>query len=111
MMPYASIAALVMAGITCYVGASHLLLCRKHLGRRHHFLFSLSCFVVAVYDVFSAYLYNAGSVAEGMVWQRAQLTAVALAALLIVWFVHDYSFRRSKRTIYVFFVYFLQILI
>ncbi len=107
MMSYATIAALIMAGITWYVGASHLLLCRRHLGRRHHFLFSLSCFVVGVYTIFSAGLYSATSVAEGMVWQRAQLTAVSLAALLIVWFVHDYSFRRSKRTIYVFFAYFL----
>lgn len=102
-----TIAALIMASITIYVGASHLLLCRKHIWRRHHFLFSLLCLTVAAYDLFSAGLYNSLSVAEGMEWQRAQFVAISLMALLIIWFVHDYSERRTKRSIYIFYLFYL----
>ena len=102
-----TIAALIMASITLYVGASHLLLCRKHIWRRHHFLFSLLCLMVATYDIFSAGLYNSISVVEGMWWQRAQFTSLSLMALLIIWFVHDYSSRRSKRSIYIFIIFYL----
>ena len=102
-----TITVLIMAGITLYVGAAHLLLCRKHIWRRHHFLFSLLCLIVAVYDVFAAGLYNSLSVAEGMWWQRAQFISISLMALLIIWFIHDYSSRRPKRSIYIFIIFYL----
>jgi PAS domain S-box-containing protein len=102
-----TIAALIMAGITLYVGAAHLLLCRKHMWRRHHFLFALLCLMVAAYDIFSAGLYSSTTIADGMIWQRAQFTAASLMAILIIWFVHDYSSRRTKRSIYIFIVFFL----
>ena len=94
--------AVVLAGITLYVGLSHLILCRRHMRRRHHFLFALTCTLVAAYDLFAAALYNSTSVREGAVWQRAQFATLALVALALVWFVHDYTFRRSKRTFFVF---------
>jgi len=102
-----SIPVLLIAAITLYVGWSQLLFCRRHVRRRHHFLFALSCLLVSVYDVFSAGLYNSSSLAEGIMWQRAQLGVLPLVGLSIVWFVHDYSFHRSKRTFYLFAVYFL----
>ena len=98
---------LIMAAITLYVGVSHLLLCTKHIWRRHHFLFSLLCLMVAAYDIFAAGLYNSASVAEGMWWQRAQFVSISLMALLLIWFVHDYSARRSKRSIYIFIIFYL----
>lgn len=102
-----SIPALVMGGITVYAGGAHLLLCLRHVRRRHHFLFALSCLLVGIYDVFSAALYNSTCVREGTVWQQAQIATLLLVGLSVVWFVHDYSFRRSKRTFYVFALYFL----
>ncbi len=101
-----AIAALIMAGITLYVGAAHLLLCRNHMWRRHHFLFALVCLIVAAYDIFSAGLYNSISVTEGMIWQRAEFTTASLMAILIIWFIHDYSERRSKRSIYFFIIFY-----
>lgn len=102
-----TIAVLIMAGITFYVGASHLLLCRKHIWRRHHFLFSLLCLMVGSYDLFAAGLYSATSIADGMIWQRAQFTSISLMALLVIWFIHDYSERRTKRSIYFFILFYL----
>ena len=102
-----SIPVLLVAAITLYVGWAQLLFCRRHMRRRHHFLFALSCLLVSVYDIFSVGLYNSSSVAEGVMWQRAQLVVLPLVGLSIVWFVHDYSFHRSKRTFYLFALYFL----
>lgn len=102
-----SIPVLFAAAITLYVGWSQLLFCRRHVRRRHHFLFALSCLLVSIYDILAAGLYNSQSFAEGIVWQRAQLSILPLVGLSVVWFVHDYSFQRSKRTFYVFALYFL----
>lgn len=96
-----------MAAVTLYVGFAQLLLCRRQVRRRHHFLFALACLLVSVYDVFAAGLYGASSLAEGVIWQRAQLAVLPLLGLAVVWFVHDYSFLRNKRTFYAFALYFL----
>jgi PAS domain S-box-containing protein len=70
-------------------------------------LFALSCLLMGFYDVFSAGLYASQCVREGAVWQRAQFATLSLIGLAVVWFVHDYSYRRSKRTFFVFLFYFL----
>ncbi|MDD5306376.1 MAG: ATP-binding protein [Deltaproteobacteria bacterium] len=85
-----SIPAVVMAGITFFVGAYFLLLYFRRGTRREDLAFALTCLSVGCYDTFCALLYSAGSPAEGAVWQRWQLTSLAVMAVAFVWFASEY---------------------
>jgi hypothetical protein len=92
-----SIPCLVLAGITCSVGAFYLLFHLKWRGAREQLPFALLCFAVAAYDVFSAGLYNAGSLPEGVFWQRLQLVMLAVAGGLTIWFLELVTRQRLSR--------------
>jgi hypothetical protein len=65
---------------------------------REHLAFSLLCFAVASYDACSGGLYAAGSLTEGIFWQRLQLIALALASASTIWFVELVTIRRLSRS-------------
>jgi len=88
---------IVMAGVTFYVGLYHLSLYFRRAGHREDLTFALTCFAMGLYDVFSAGLYSASSVAEGMHWQRAQVATLGLVSAAFLWFVTDYVSHASTR--------------
>jgi len=102
-----SIPPMVMAGIALYAGVYHLIIYLRRRLHRENLTFALMCFVVGFYDVFSASLYNAHSVAEGFPWQRAQVIALALASATFIWFVNDYFSRKPTRSIFAYSAIFL----
>lgn len=85
-----SIPPLIMAAITFFAGAYHVLIYLRHKERRENLTFALSCLTMGSYDLFCAGLYNATSAAEGVNWQRAQVATLALASIAFPWFVYDY---------------------
>ncbi len=91
---------LVMAGVALYVGFFHLLSYLRGRDHRYDLTFGLTCLAVGAYDVFCAGLYDAASVAEGVVWQRAQLATLAFVALAFLWFVADYAGAEDRRPLY-----------
>lgn len=96
-MNLASVAVLVLAGITVSVGAFYLAFFLKWREAREHLAFSLLCCAVAAYDACSAGLYSAGNLADGVFWQRLQLVALALACASTIWFIELVTLRRLSR--------------
>ncbi|MBN1660816.1 MAG: PAS domain S-box protein [Anaerolineae bacterium] len=85
-----SVSPLIMAGVTFFVGSSHLLIYLRQKGERQHLTFALTCLTVGLYDLFAAGLYNTTSAAQGVQWQRAQVSTLALVSIAFSWFVYDY---------------------
>jgi PAS domain S-box-containing protein len=101
-LSYGSVPPMVMAGITVYVGLYHLLIYSRRRRHRENLTFALTCFAVALYDLFCVGLYGALSVAEGAQWQRAQVVTLALCSLGLLWFVVDYTSYKPRAGVYVF---------
>jgi hypothetical protein len=99
-MSIVSVPAVVMAGITFYVSLYHWLLYMRRTENRVNLTFALTCLAVGLYDVASAGLYQATSVAEGALWQRMQFIAAALLTAAFFWFAMDYLGQRPKRMLY-----------
>jgi PAS domain S-box-containing protein len=89
----ASLPAVVFGSIALYVGTVHLLNFRRGDTPRYHFTFALTCFVVAAYDVFSAALYSATNVEEGVRWQNLQVVTLLVGIAPLAWFVYDFGGR------------------
>ena len=107
-----SVPVLVMAGVMVYVGSYHALIYLRQRQQREHLTFALSCLAMALYNLFTAGLYNVTSATEGVYWQRWQVVALALVAIAFAWFVFDYLTPTSavpattKRVLTVFSIYF-----
>ena len=99
-MSIVSIAVIVMAGITFYVGLYHLLVYVRRTENRVNLTFALTCLAVGLYDVASAGLYQATDVAEGAPWERMQFIAAALLTAAFFWFAMDYLGQRKTRMRY-----------
>lgn len=92
-----AIPAVVMAGVAFYVGLYHLLIFWGRRQERAHLSFALTCLAVALYDISSAGIYNAASVAACVPWQKLQIIAVGLVTPAILRFTQDYIGRGSAR--------------
>ncbi|MBN2352622.1 MAG: PAS domain S-box protein [Spirochaetales bacterium] len=90
-----SVPVVLMAGLSIYVAVYHLMIYARRRQRRGDLTFALLCLANALYDVFCAGLYNAGSVAEGAGWQKAQFIALALFSTVFLWFIADYTGRKA----------------
>ncbi len=99
-MSIVSTPAIVMAGVTFYVGLYHLLVYVRRTENRVNLTFALTCLAVSLYDIASAGLYQATSVTQGVVWQRAQFIVAALLTAAFFWFATDYLGQRSTRMRY-----------
>jgi len=102
-----SIPPIIMASIAFYVGLYHLMVYLRLKQRRENLTFALMCFLVSLYDVFSAGLYSARSLAGGYVWQRSQVVTMYLISIALVWFVNDYVSRKPTQWIWVLSTFFL----
>ncbi len=94
-----AIPCLALASVNCCVGGFYLLLYLKTREAKEHLPFSLLCFDLAVYDLFCAGLYNAGSLADGVFWQRLQLISLSPVSILFLWFYALMAGRRLDRAI------------
>jgi len=106
-----SIAAVVIASITFYVGMYHLLIYLRRKTHREDLTFALLCLATGCYDVFCAGLYNASSVVEGAQWQRLQFIALAFLTTAFLWFVADYTKQKPGIFTYAFSAYYLLVVI
>lgn len=84
-----------MASLTFFVGAFHLVIYTRGGRQPIHLPFSLLCFAVALYDVFSIGLYDSTSLIQGIAWQDLQLRVISVISIFLVWFVAVYT-RRSR---------------
>ncbi len=92
-----SIPALMMASVCIYMGIYYLWLFFKGKSRPVNLTFALTCFSAAFYDFSSAGLYNSVSVAQGIIWQRLQFSALTLVSLSLAWFIYFFSRYHSKK--------------
>jgi hypothetical protein len=102
-----SVPAIVMAGITFYVGLYHLFIYfRRRFAYRGDLSFAVTCFTMGFYAVFCAGLYNAASLAEGFQWQRLQVAVLTLIGAAFIWFISDYISLKTKKIRNFFIIYF-----
>jgi PAS domain S-box-containing protein len=101
-----SIPPLLMGAITFYVGFYHLNLYFQLKNHREHLFFSLSCFAMGFYDIFTAGLYNAFDVTAGATWFHYQAIAGSIFALFFILFIMDYLKKGKDRILQLFVAYF-----
>ena len=98
-MELISIHPAIMAALCLYVGVT----CLWHWFRRHderqYLYFSLSCILIALYNIFCAGLYGAATPAQGMSWQRLQFASLAAFSVAMTLFVHACTGYRSRRAV------------
>lgn len=97
-----SIPVLVMSGLSLYVGCFHLFTYYTGLRDKTLIYFSTICLSVALYTFFCAGLYNAATVAQGMIWQRYQFASLAILSTSIIWFVFSFTEQKSYKACYCF---------
>ncbi|MEW6443016.1 MAG: response regulator [bacterium] len=95
-----SIPAIIMAGITVYLGFHYLLLYVKRRDHREYLTFALTCLSMSLYDALCAGLYNSTSISEGLPWQRLQVATLGGVALFFLWFIADYTSYRRRCVLY-----------
>ncbi len=102
-----SIPAVIIASISFYVGLYHLLIYLRRKQHREDLTFALLCLATGCYDVFCARLYSAGSVVEGVQWQRVQYIALAFLTPAFLWFVFDYTGQKPGIAVYTFSAFYI----
>lgn len=95
-MNWLSVAVIALASISFYVGAWHMFFCLRVRERREILAFAVTCFIVGIYDLVSAGLYNVSSAVEGVFWQRWQGIVLTGLGICILWFVSDFIDRKSR---------------
>lgn len=91
---------LISAGIMIYVGFSHLLLYVRRRSHREDLAFAAVGVTAGLYAICAAGLYDVDSVAEGVVWQRWQVSAMALFSITFLWFIHEYTHSKTEPLLY-----------
>ncbi len=102
-----SVLVLVMSGLSLYVGFYHLLTYYSGLRDKTLIYFSATCLSVALYTFFCAGLYNADTVAQGMVWQRYQFATLAILSIFMIWFVFSFTDQKSYKVCHYFTLIFI----
>jgi PAS domain S-box-containing protein len=106
-MKIIAIPALVMAVLSLYTGAYHLIIFSRGRPDKKNLSFGLLCLAMGLYDFCASGVYNANSVLEASPWQRGQLVILMLSALSLIWFVADYTAIKPKKLLYAFSGYFV----
>ena len=103
-----SVPVAVIGGITLYVGVYHFfLVIKRQIKNPVDLSFALTCFTMALYDLFAVFCYNSHQLAEGVKWQRAQVATLSLIGATFVWFTVDYAQSRLKKYRNFFAIYFI----
>ncbi|GAB6097196.1 hypothetical protein JCM14469_34500 [Desulfatiferula olefinivorans] len=94
-----SIPALIMAGICLFVASYHTWVAVKGINAPVNLTFAGTCVGLSFYDVFSAMLYNAQSLEQGMFWQACQLQTSMIVFVLFSWFIYHLIRLRIRKTL------------
>ncbi len=92
-----SIPPMVMATLMFYFGFYHYLIYRSQRDRRENLTFALSCVTVGIYAICCAGLYSVTSPAEGVQWQHLQVVTLAILAIVLLWFISDYTRQVNRK--------------
>lgn len=96
-MSASSFPALLMAAVCFYVGLYYLVMYSRLRSQTENLFFAFTCLAIGLYDVFSAGLYAARSVEDGLACQRLQFAALCMFSISIAWFVYHFTRYRSRR--------------
>ena len=96
-MNMVSLPVAMMSAVCFYVGSYYLWMYIRRRSDWTNFLFALTCFAIALYDVFSAGLYSATSISQGMFWQRLQFASLCLFSITVSWFIYHFTGYPSRR--------------
>ncbi|MCU0607754.1 MAG: hypothetical protein MUF78_10135 [Candidatus Edwardsbacteria bacterium] len=94
-----SIPCIALAAFNAAVGAYYLYLWRRRPAAGEYVSFGLLCCCVALYDGFTAGLYSAETLAEGLFWQRLQLDGMLAVSALLCWFIGIFTDRQGDRVL------------
>ena len=94
-----SVPCIAMALVNFYVGGYYLFFYLKRPQVHEHLPFALLCLSVALYDVFTAGLYNSSSIQEGIIWQRFQLDTVVAISIFLIWFTSVFTEQKDNRVV------------
>jgi PAS domain S-box-containing protein len=94
-----SIPVLIMAGITLFAGANHLLVFLRVRNEREHLAFAALCGTVTVYNLLCAGLYSVGTPQAATPWQVGLAYTVALTSAAFVWFVSEHLDAATGRVL------------
>jgi diguanylate cyclase (GGDEF)-like protein/PAS domain S-box-containing protein len=103
-----------VAAISVYVGYHYLKIYFATRQNKHHFFFAVAALLSAAYAFQSACLYNAASVYQGAIWQRAEIATFFLFGVFLMWFVFHYTGCLPRKwtiinTIYMLFAITIQV--
>ncbi|NQT24252.1 PAS domain S-box protein [candidate division KSB1 bacterium] len=102
-----SVPAICITAVSFYVGFYHLFLYgRRQSKNRVDLTFAISCFTMALYDLFSVMSYNSSSIEQGFFWQKAQISTLSLIGIAFSWFIDDYLNVKSHKVRNIFTAYF-----
>ena len=93
-----SIPPVIVGAVTFYISIFHLLIYLQRRALRLHLVFALSSFMVCLYNISTAGLYNAGGFASGVFWQRAQFILICLFCIFLFRFVTLFLEHPARRT-------------
>lgn len=85
-----------MAAIAFYAGGYHLVVYLMQRSAIKYLAFAALSVSVGFYELFSAGLYEAVSIDEGIFWQRLQLESIALITVSVTWVLGIYTGRVSR---------------
>ena len=95
-MKWVSIPAVLMAAVSLYVGFYYIWMFARRKSEQENLAFAVSCFTIALYDIFCAGLYNAGSPEAGMFWQRLQFASLCMFTISVSWFFYHLTSFRTR---------------
>ncbi|MBN2158118.1 MAG: helix-turn-helix domain-containing protein [Spirochaetes bacterium] len=95
-MSWVSLPPALMAAVSFYVGFYYLIMFARRRSEVENLAFAITCFAIALYDIFCAGLYNASTIEKGMFWQRLQFAVLALFTISVSWFIYHFTRFRSR---------------
>ncbi len=100
------IAPLLLAQVSFTVAFYHLMMFAR-VRHRVDLSFAVTSFVIGIYDISCAGLYGASSLVDGGLWQQAQFFCVQIFAIVLLWFVQQFTLRPPTKTIRGLRIYFM----
>ncbi|MBI9075206.1 MAG: PAS domain S-box protein [Desulfatibacillum sp.] len=101
----------IAATLTMGAGIFNALVYMRQSARREYLSFSIACFLMVFYDIFSIYLYSSSHPEQAFFWLKARMLVLAPTAVALVWFLHDYTGHPNKKPVYAFTIYFVSALL
>ncbi len=92
-----SIVVLCAASVTFSVGIYHFMYSSRLRSWSVDMAFAAACFSAGFYDLASSFLYASANIETGMIWQRWQFILLCGMGAAFLWFVSEFTGRKSRR--------------